>query len=252
MRKPSEKVSRNTSLAVGHLTHRARKQEGLAPASLEEKPSVDPGLAREGGTWKPPRTSTYEDGSPWRWATGLNSTPTPPTPTPQTLEPSLSWAPLLIDLRVGVSHGPQEGGPVSWSSAFVRLGHACTVSWFKHTHTHTVLITHVHIRTHTHTHCPHGAHTHTHTSLHYFLVQTHAPTHTHIHCPYRMCTHTHTHTHAHTVLIAPSHCLRRLEWDWKEAILVCRSLNKPLQPATSHPPNMQPLLGGDQRENCKC
>ena len=158
---------------------------------------MDPGLAREGGTWKPPRTSTYEDGSPWRWATGLNPTPTPPTPTPQTLEPSLSWAPLLIDLRVGVSHGPQEGGPVSWSSAFVRLGHACTVSWFKHTHTHTVLITHVHIRTHTHTHCPHGAHTHTHTSLHYFLVQTHAPTHTHIHCPHRMCTHTHTHTRTH-------------------------------------------------------
>ena len=84
--------------------------------------------------------------------------------------------------------------------------------------------------THTHTHCPHGAHTHT--SLHCFLVHTHTPTHTHI----------------HSVLIAPSHCLRRLEWYWKEAILVCRSLNKPLQPATSHPPICNPsLVGIDER-----
>lgn len=57
-----------------------------------------------------------------------------------------------------------------------------------------------------------------------------------------------TRTHTHTVLNAWSHCLRRLEWYWKKAILVCRSLNKPLQLATSHPPSMQPLLGGDRRE----
>lgn len=82
-----------------------------------------------------------------------------------------------------------------------------------------------------------GSNTHTHTVL---MVHIHTQAYT---VPW--FTHTHRHTHIHTVLIALSHCLRRLEWYWKEAILVCRSLNKPLQPATSHPPNMQPLLAGD-------
>ena len=87
-----------------------------------------------------------------------------------------------------------------------------------------------------------GSNTHTHT-LSSWCTYTHKPTlfpGSHTHTP--------THTHIHSVLIAPSHCLRRLEWYWKEAILVCRSLNKPLQPATSHPPICNPsLVGIDER-----
>ena len=122
------------------------------------------------------------------------------------------------------------------------------------THTHTLSSSHTYTYARTHIHIVLMVHTYTHTQAYTISWFKHMHRHTHIYTVLIACahTHTHTHTHAHTVLIAPSHCLRRLEWDWKEAILVCRSLSKPLQPATSHPPNMQPLLGGDQRENCKC
>ena len=148
-----------------------------------------------------------------------DSSPPPPHPHPSDSEPSLSWAPLLIDLRVGVSHGPQEGEPISWSSAFVRLGHACTVSWFKHTHTHT---------------------------LSSWCTYTHKPT-------LFPGSHTHTDTHTHT------QCPHRPEPLPEKAGVVleggnpCLQVSKQTSP-TCHltPPNMQPLLGGDRRENCRC
>ena len=111
MRQPSEKVSRNTSLAVGHLTHRARKQEGLAPASLEEKPSVDPGLAREGGH----RDSSCGMQTSVVAACGLSSFGTKPQPHPQPSSPAgpvlCNWQNYCTKTAQIMSNSPQTVPP---------------------------------------------------------------------------------------------------------------------------------------------
>lgn len=61
--------------------------------------------------WRATHAQSQWEGQSVELAAGLPSRPHPL----QTLNPQLSSAPLLTDLRVGVGHGPPGGEPVSFN-----------------------------------------------------------------------------------------------------------------------------------------